>query len=135
MGNINAPDSSGGPNGSVGGAASLEDTIMVALRAVRHPQTGVAAVLAGINQALNARVCAVYLAPAGPGPAELLAVGGPEAPLLGAPGPVEDAIGELVRLLVLETTPISSQVPSNYPRPWDAFDCLGRIATPLPSGV
>lgn len=135
MGNINAPDSSGGPNGWGRGADSLEDTITVALRAVRHPQTGVAAVLAGINQALNARVCAVYLAPAGPGPAELLAVGGPEAPLLGAPGPVEDAMGELVRHLVLETTPISSRVPSNYPRPWDAFDQLGRIATPLPSGV
>lgn len=133
--NINAPDGSGGPNGFSRRAVSLEDTITLAFRAVRHPQTGVAAVLAGINQALNARVCAVYLAPAGPGPAELMAVGGQEAPLLGAPGPAGDAMGELVRLLVLETTPISGQVPSDYPRPWDAFDYLGRIATPLPSGV
>lgn len=114
---------------------SLEDTITLALRAVRHPQTGVAAVLAGVSQVLNARICAVYLAPAGPGPAELLATGGPEAGLLGAPGPVEDAMGELVRLLVLETTPISTQVRSDHPGPWDAFDHLGRIATPLPSGV
>lgn len=135
MRKVNDPGSSGGPNGSVGGADSLEDTITLALRAVRHPQTGVAAVLAGINQALHGRICALFLAPAGPGPAELLAAGGPEAAQLGAPGPAEDAMGDLVRLLVHKTTPISTHVPSDYPRPWDTFDYLGRIATPLPSGV
>ena len=123
-----------GEAGSFGGGGSLDDTITLALRAVRHPETGVAALLAGATRELRGRISAVYLAPAGPGPAELLAVGGPEAALLGAPGPVEGAMADNVRLLVLETAPICTEGPSEQPEPWSAFDYLGRIATPLPSG-
>jgi signal transduction histidine kinase len=117
------------------GSGSLEDTITLALRAVRHPETGVAALLAGATRELGGRMSAVYLAPAGPGPAELLAVGGPDAAPLGAPGPVEGPMAESVRLLVLETAPICTDAPSDrLPEPWNGFEHLGRIATPLPSG-
>jgi signal transduction histidine kinase len=120
--------------GSFGGGGLLDETIALALRAVRHPETGVAALLAGATRELRGTISAVYLAPAGPGPAELLAAGGPEAALLGAPGLVEGAMGDNVRLLVLETAPICTEGPSDHPEPWSAFSYLGRIATPLPSG-
>lgn len=117
------------------GSGSLEDTITLALRAVRHPETGVAALLSGATRELGGRMSAVYLAPGGPGPAELLAVGGAEAGPLGAPGTVEGPMAENVRLLVLETAPICTEGPSDrLPEPWSRFEHVGRIATPLPSG-
>ena len=130
-----SPNERSNGTGPFRGAVSLEDAITLALRAVRHPQTGVAALLAGANQQLKSRISAVYLAPAGPGSAELLAVGGPESDLLGAPGLVEGTMGDLVRLLVLETAPVCTAGPSDHPKPWNGFDHIGRIATPLPSGV
>jgi signal transduction histidine kinase len=119
---------------SAWGTASLEETITLALRAVRHPQTGVAALLAVANQELNGRISAVYLAPSGPGPVELLTVGGPESQVLGAPGPVMGEIAVFVRRLVRETAPVCSEGPGDHPEPWNAFRYLGWIATPLPSG-
>jgi signal transduction histidine kinase len=119
---------------SIGATVSLEDTITLALRAVRHPQTGVAALLAGANQDLNGRICAVYLAPSGPGPVELLTAGGPDSQLVGAPGPVGGEIGVFVRTLVRETVPVCSEGPTDHPAPWNSFRYLGWIATPLPSG-
>jgi len=113
---------------------SLEDSITLALRAIRHPQTGVAALLAGANEDLRARISAVYLAPAGPGPAELLAVAGPDAHVLGAPGPVDNTTAELVRQLVLETKPVCIDGRQNDPSPWNSYGYLGHIATPLPAG-
>jgi signal transduction histidine kinase len=132
-GSISPAERSAGNESPRGG--SLEDTIALALRAVRHPETGVAALLAGATQELSGRIGAVYLAPAGPGPVELLAVGGPDAPLLGGPGRVDGPTAENIRLLVLETAPICTDGPSDrLPGPWDEFKHIGRIATPLPSG-
>ncbi|HEV2907080.1 MAG TPA: histidine kinase dimerization/phospho-acceptor domain-containing protein, partial [Actinomycetota bacterium] len=119
---------------SVWGTASLEETITLALRAVRHPQTGVVALLAVANQELNGRISAVYLAPSGPGAVELLTVGGPESQVLGTPGPVTGEIAVFVRRLVRETAPVCSEGPGDHPEPWNAFRYLGWIATPLPSG-
>ena len=119
---------------SIRKTASLEETITLALRAVRHPQTGVAALLAGANQDLNGRICGVYLAPSGPGPIELLTVGGPDSQLVGGPGPVAGDMAVFVRMGVRETAPVCSEGPTDHPEPWNSFRYLGWIATPLPSG-
>lgn len=113
----------------------LDESIALALRAVRHPETGLAALLAVQSPSLQARLVAVYLAPGGPGPAELLASGGPEVTRAGAPGPANPLVTDLVRRLVVHTVPVSEPTPSDVPPPWREFPFLGRIGTPLPRGA
>ncbi|HZA61203.1 MAG TPA: ATP-binding protein [Actinomycetota bacterium] len=112
----------------------MDEHITLALRAMRHPQTGLAAALTAVAPSLEARLCAVYVAPPGPGAVELLAAGGPEAERLGPPGAVEGPVGKMVRRQAAETAPGWMDTPPLTPSPWADFDALGHVATPLPSG-
>jgi len=107
--------------------------MILAMRALRHPQTGLAGVLAAVQPQLEAGLAAVYLAPPGPGPVELVAASGGRAADLGGPGQLEGAMCRAVRALV--GRPAGWSPPSSIPlEPWTSFGSLGHIPTPLPSG-
>ncbi|HYH28170.1 MAG TPA: HAMP domain-containing sensor histidine kinase [Actinomycetota bacterium] len=113
---------------------AAQDTLTLAMRAVRHPQTGLAAVLASANASLGGRLSAVYLVEPN-GEAELLAVGGPETSRLGAPGQVAEHPSGMIRPLAFDTTAKCGPPGAELPAPWSSFSRVGRIGTPLPSGA
>jgi len=112
----------------------VNEIVTLALRAVRHPQTGLAAVLSAASADLHGRIGAIYLAPAGPGPVELVAAAGRDIDRIGSPGAVHGRTSEVVRVLVLQTTAEWGPTPTGQPEPWSSYPYQGRVSTPLPSG-
>jgi signal transduction histidine kinase len=112
----------------------LDETMTLALRALRHPQTGLAAMLGAVRPQVDVPLLAVYLAPPGPGPVELLAATGPDAGRLPAPGKVEGTMCRAVRALVSVQGAAWAPTPPDLTEPWSGYAHAGRIATPLPSG-
>ncbi len=110
---------------------SQESAISTALRALRHPQTGLAAVLAAVAPELDACMVAAYLIPPGNDPAEMLASGGPQAAVLGPPGNVSGRQSSLVRAVSLEVA-ITEASPAlgNCP-PWSKNEHVAGISTLL----
>lgn len=110
---------------------SRENVTSTALRALRRPQTGLAAVLSAVAPELDAAMVAAYLVPSGSDPVEMLASGGPRAVELGPPGNASSRQAELIRSVGLEVA--FTQAPpalADCP-PWSKNRHVSGISTLL----
>lgn len=115
----------------MGAMRSTESVTSTALRALRRPQTGLAAVLAAVAPELDAAMVAAYLVPSGSDPVEMLASGGPRAVALGPPGNASGRQAELIRSVGLEVA--FTQAPpalADCP-PWSKNQHVSGISTLL----
>jgi signal transduction histidine kinase len=116
---------------SLGSGVRLQEVLALAMRALRHPQAGIAGVLSAAVSEGGAALAALYLVPPAPGMPELLASAGRDAPSLGAPGPVEEGIVPSLQEVVARTDP-SAAGPGHLAAPWRGYPHAGSSATRLP---
>lgn len=109
----------------------LEEGVALALRAVRQPRTGVAAVLSATARAMGADLVAAYALGGVAGrPAELIAAAGPLTPDLGPPGPVDEQTSALLQGCLQDAV----SEDSLFPEPWATLARRAHVVDRLPLG-
>lgn len=113
-------------------ALGLEEGVSLALRAVRQPRTGVAAVLAVTARAMGADLVAAYaVGGSGGGHAEMIASAGPLASELGPPGPADEQTSAVLQGCMQDAV----SEDSLFPEPWSRLPRRVHLVDRLPLGA
>lgn len=109
----------------------LEEGIALALRAVRQPRTGVAAVLSVAAREMRADLVAAYLLGGLAGrPAELVAAAGLLSSDLGPPGPVDEQTSAVLQGCLQDAV----SEDSFFPEPWSSLPRRAHQVGRVPLG-
>jgi signal transduction histidine kinase len=112
-----------------GDAHPIEDGIALALRTIRQPRSGVAAVLATLVRATGADLVAVFTVVPGRRPA-MIASAGPGAVELSYPGPADEGMASALQGCLRE----SFCTDTVFPDPWARYAHLEHRTDRLPMG-
>jgi signal transduction histidine kinase len=112
-----------------GEAHPIEDGIALALRAIRQPRSGVAAVLATLVRATGADLAAVFTVVPGRRPA-MIASAGPGAVELSHPGPADERMASALQGCLRD----SFCTDTVFPDPWGRYANIEHRTDRLPMG-
>jgi K+-sensing histidine kinase KdpD len=111
----------------------MDASLTLAFRALRHPLTGMATLVARASTEMDASVVAAYLIRPS-GTMELLGAGGPAAATAGSPGPVSPELGSILRGYAREAHAACAPPPEGSPAPLGAHAQVCTVCTQLPDG-
>ncbi|HUG88818.1 MAG TPA: HAMP domain-containing sensor histidine kinase [Actinomycetota bacterium] len=109
----------------------LEEGVALALRGVRQPRTGVAAVLSVTARAMGAELVAAYVLGGSAGRlAEMIASAGALTPELGPPGPADEQTSAVLQGCLQDAV----SEDSFFPEPWSRLPRRVHVVDRLPLG-